>query len=65
MGTTASYVLLSNLPEYNDKISLVIGLAPVAFWKGNLPRILRFVADNFEAVQVKISKLILYELSSV
>lgn len=31
MGTTMSFVLLSEKPEYNEKIKLFIALAPVAF----------------------------------
>ncbi|XP_039291399.1 lipase 3-like [Nilaparvata lugens] len=31
MGTTASYVLLSQRPEYNKKIERMISMAPVAF----------------------------------
>ncbi|XP_035720602.1 lipase 3-like [Vespa mandarinia] len=33
MGTTLSYVLLSMKPDYNEKIRLVISLAPTAYWK--------------------------------
>lgn len=33
MGTTMSYVLLSEKPEYNKKISLLVSLAPIAYWK--------------------------------
>jgi lysosomal acid lipase/cholesteryl ester hydrolase len=31
MGTTALFVMLSEMPEYNEKIKLFIALAPVAF----------------------------------
>lgn len=31
MGTTSCLVLLSEKPEYNEKIKLFIALAPVAF----------------------------------
>ena len=37
MGTTISYILLSTRPEYNEKIRLVISMAPVAFWHDPLP----------------------------
>ncbi|XP_015112844.1 lipase 3 [Diachasma alloeum] len=33
MGTTMTYVLLSTMPEYNEKIKLAVSLAPVALWK--------------------------------
>lgn len=37
MGTTVSYVILSEMPEYNEKIRLAISLAPIAYWnKENL-----------------------------
>ena len=32
MGTTLSYILLSEKPEYNDKMNVVISIAPVAFF---------------------------------
>ncbi|XP_016840181.1 gastric triacylglycerol lipase [Nasonia vitripennis] len=32
MGTTLSYMLLSSKPEYNEKIDLLVSLAPVAFF---------------------------------
>jgi pimeloyl-ACP methyl ester carboxylesterase len=31
MGTSALFVMLSELPEYNEKIKLFIALAPVAY----------------------------------
>lgn len=54
MGTTASYVLLSKLPEFNKKISLVISLAPIAFWKESLPRLMRFGVNRLDALKVSI-----------
>lgn len=33
MGTTMSYILLSEKPEYNEKMRLVVSLAPVAYWR--------------------------------
>ncbi|KAH0558191.1 hypothetical protein KQX54_014807 [Cotesia glomerata] len=32
MGSTVSFVLLSEKPEYNEKIKLLLNLAPVAYW---------------------------------
>ncbi|XP_016839739.1 lipase 3 [Nasonia vitripennis] len=32
IGATESYILLSKLPEYNQKIRLLISIAPFAFW---------------------------------
>ncbi|KAK2588910.1 hypothetical protein KPH14_001768 [Odynerus spinipes] len=43
MGTTMSYILLSTKPNYNEKLHLVISLAPVAYWiKTSVPPILKF-----------------------
>ncbi|XP_063627022.1 lipase 1-like [Cydia splendana] len=36
-GTTINFVLLSSKPEYNDKIKLLIALAPVAFLNNLAP----------------------------
>lgn len=52
MGTTASYVLLSKLPEYNKKISLIISLAPIAFWKERLLTLMKFGVDRLKALIV-------------
>lgn len=32
MGTTLSYMLLSEKPEYNDKMNVVISIAPIAYF---------------------------------
>ena len=32
MGVTISFILLSEKPEYNDKMNVVISIAPVAFF---------------------------------
>ncbi|XP_031787277.1 gastric triacylglycerol lipase-like [Nasonia vitripennis] len=32
MGTTLSYILLSEKPEYNDKMKLVVSMAPIAYF---------------------------------
>lgn len=37
MGTTSLFVLLSVKPEYNTKVKMGIGLAPVAFWEKVTP----------------------------
>lgn len=50
-GTTIFYVLASELPEYNSKISLSISLAPVAYaYKPNfLVHVLAFFSRDFKA----------------
>lgn len=37
MGVTSLLVLLSSKPEYNMKIKMATGLAPVAFWIKTTP----------------------------
>ncbi|XP_012279911.1 lipase 3 [Orussus abietinus] len=51
MGTTISYSMLSRKPEYNEKIHLVISLAPVAYWVGPLPPWLKLVMENWSEIQ--------------
>lgn len=52
MGTTASYVLLSEKPRYNEKISLVVSLAPVAFWMDHHAPLERFLARTGSFLEV-------------
>lgn len=53
MGTTMTYVLLSMMPEYNEKIRLSVSLAPVALWKvlPTIPMAL-LVERNFNFLKV-------------
>lgn len=37
-GTTAFWVMMSEKPEYNDKIKLMVAMAPVAYEK-NMPNV--------------------------
>lgn len=37
MGSTVAYVLLSLKPEYNEKVNVVVSLAPVAIFTHVLP----------------------------
>ncbi|XP_046748746.1 lipase 3-like [Diprion similis] len=46
MGTTASYILLSNRPEYNKRLRLVVSLAPIAYWKNARTGVPKFLVDN-------------------
>jgi len=50
MGTTIFFAMASTRPEYHDKISLMIGLAPVAFVQNfRCPlRLLAPFVDNLE-----------------
>lgn len=54
-GTTAFFVMLSELPEYNQKIRTMFALAPVAYMS-NIPSIqLRFVCKFLDELKVKIN----------
>ncbi|XP_032454071.1 lipase 3 isoform X2 [Nasonia vitripennis] len=62
MGTTISYVLLSEKPEYNDKIKLVISLAPAAIWHNRSNEITNFLLDHADKIRDIIKKGKIYEL---
>lgn len=55
MGTTMAYVLLSEMPEYNEKISLLMSLAPVALWK-ETPRLVAQLSDPTTVQFIKVNK---------
>ncbi|XP_057340692.1 lipase 3-like [Microplitis mediator] len=37
MGGTAVFILLSEKPEYNEKLKVIIALSPSAYWKAKIP----------------------------
>ncbi|XP_014220979.1 lipase 3-like [Trichogramma pretiosum] len=51
MGTTISYVLLSQRPEYNQKISKMYHIAPVAKWGSTLKSMLKVMDVIFDALK--------------
>lgn len=51
MGTTMNFVLLSEKPEYNEKIKLFIALAPVAFMT-HIKSPIRFLAPFSKDIEV-------------
>jgi len=51
MGTTQIFVLLSEKPEYNEKIKLVIALAPVAYMT-HIKSPIRFLAPFSKDIEV-------------
>ena len=59
MGATIAAVLLSQRPEYNSKIKLLILLAPVVKLEHNTS-VLRFSAPFWKSLQVG-TKLLLYK----
>ncbi|XP_026468945.1 lipase 3-like [Ctenocephalides felis] len=61
-GTTSFFVMLSERPEYNSKISCMHALAPIAFM-GRLKNILlRFAAGQLKEITELVFSLGLYEL---
>lgn len=52
MGGTISFVLLSEKPEYNEKMRFVVNLAPSALWKYEPDSLYRFIAENWELGRV-------------
>lgn len=52
MGTTISYVLLSMLPEYNQKIQLLYSAMPVVFWKHELRPLVAAASIVFKPLEV-------------
>jgi lysosomal acid lipase/cholesteryl ester hydrolase len=51
-GTTDFFVMGSERPEYNDKIALMIALAPIAFM-GELPNpIIRQLVESYDLIKV-------------
>lgn len=59
-GTTISYVLLSMKPEYNQKINLMISLAPVA-WMGNVKSP---IVQTFSSTANELSSVLDYSILS-
>ncbi|XP_014224527.1 lipase 3-like [Trichogramma pretiosum] len=62
MGTTISYALLSTRPEYNQKINLVISLAPVAFWREPMRPFISFLKKNSPFIKELVTKAKINEL---
>ena len=54
MGTTLSYILLSEKPEYNDKMSVVINIAPTAFFTPPFSPLVNSLLVVAEPVKVSI-----------
>lgn len=55
MGTTSSYVMLSTKPNYNDKMHLVISLAPVSYFRHKFNPALQRILDNAPLI-IKVLK---------
>ena len=53
-GTTSFWVMMSESPEYNNKINIMFALAPIAYTSNMFSPILRFLAP-FSGVSDVIS----------
>lgn len=51
-GTTSFFALAASQPEYNDKIKLMVALAPVAFMTNIPNEIAKSLASNSAFLQV-------------
>ncbi|XP_015172147.1 PREDICTED: uncharacterized protein LOC107064237 [Polistes dominula] len=53
MGTTASYILLSMKPIYNEKVQLLVSLAPVAYLrKSRFPFLIKIIVGIYPSILV-------------
>lgn len=52
MGTTMFWVLLSERPEYNDKIQMMIAMAPIAFINHVKSPVIRFLSTISDPLAV-------------
>lgn len=58
-GTTAFYVMASQLPEYNDKIRAMFSLAPIAYMNHMTSPLLKIIALMDSGVEVSYYLLML------
>lgn len=56
MGTTMNFVLLSEKPEYNEKIRLFVALAPVAYMT-HVKSPIRFLAPFSKDIEVNLTNI--------
>lgn len=52
MGPVLAYIILMERPEYNDKMRLVVSLAPGACWKYESVPLIRLLAQNTALIKV-------------
>lgn len=60
-GTTAFFVMASERPEYNDKVSLMIALSPVAFMSHAKSPLIRMLAPHGPVIQSVSKSFGIYE----
>lgn len=56
-GTTAFFVMTSELPEYNNKVRLMIAFAPVAYMANVKSWFLRLISSRVDQLEVSIYKI--------
>ncbi|XP_050300262.1 lipase 3-like [Anthonomus grandis grandis] len=61
-GTTTFFVMGAERPEYNDKIGVMVGMAPSAFLGHLKDPSIRFFAPNYRYLQSLAESLQVYEL---
>ncbi|KAL7297623.1 hypothetical protein TKK_0009294 [Trichogramma kaykai] len=67
IGATESYVFLSEHPEYNDKVNLLISVSPLGFWSRPTPEEkekIYGIAKQIDLVRKKTHKEEMYPLTS-
>ncbi|XP_015112842.1 lipase 3 isoform X1 [Diachasma alloeum] len=56
MGTTLSYIFLSEKPEYNKSVNLVVSLAPIAYWHPKTLGLIRILMNaSFHTVKLLVN----------
>lgn len=55
-GTTSTFVLFTERPEYNDKVKLVIELAPSVYLGHTTMHLLRYYANRINFLRVSRQK---------
>ncbi|KAL2713861.1 lipase 3 [Vespula squamosa] len=62
MGTSVSYVMLSMKPSYNDKMRLVISLAPVSYFKHEFPPAFQYIIKDVPKLKKLLEKEGIYDI---
>ena len=65
MGTTLSYIMLSSLPQYNDKMNLVYSLAPVAFWNKDFRKAVKRLDKTAKMIEVIINDWRIFNIHEI
>ncbi|RXG72376.1 hypothetical protein Avbf_05780 [Armadillidium vulgare] len=63
MGTTVFFIMMSERPEYVDKIKASALLAPVVYMN-NIKGVLRPLANYAEQIDAKLTELGIYEFAA-